>query len=51
MNSANSAHPTAPAVPRSRTGGPDDGPELLEHVLGWILVVVVAMLVTRLGLL
>jgi hypothetical protein len=37
---------------RARTGGPeDDGPKILEHVMGWILVVVVAMLVTRLGLL
>ncbi|MFF8291945.1 SCO1431 family membrane protein [Streptomyces sp. NPDC016309] len=39
------------AAPRARTGGPkDDGPELLEHILGWVLVVVLAMLVTRLGL-
>ncbi|SEE13381.1 SCO1431 family membrane protein [Streptomyces sp. NBC_00727] len=36
---------------RARTGGPDDGPKLLEHVMGWTLVVVVAMLVTQLGLL
>lgn len=37
---------------RVRTGGPrEDGPKILEHVLGWTLVVVVAMLVTRLGLL
>ncbi|MFD3517593.1 SCO1431 family membrane protein [Streptomyces sp. NPDC058657] len=38
---------------RARTGGPDDldGPKLLEHVLGWTLVVVVAMLVTGAGLL
>ncbi|MFJ7333362.1 SCO1431 family membrane protein [Streptomyces sp. NPDC101110] len=37
---------------RARTGGPrDDGPKIVEHVLGWVLVVVVAMLVTRLGLL
>jgi hypothetical protein len=36
----------------ARTGGPDDqsGPKLLEHVLGWILVVVVAMFVTGAGL-
>ncbi|GGQ32244.1 SCO1431 family membrane protein [Streptomyces roseolilacinus] len=41
----------APFV-RARTGGPqDDGPTVLEHVLGWVLVVVVAMLVTRVGLL
>ncbi|MBT1095904.1 SCO1431 family membrane protein [Streptomyces sp. Tu102] len=37
---------------RARTGGPQgDGPKILEHVLGWTLVVVVAMLVTQLGLL
>ncbi|MFF8833074.1 SCO1431 family membrane protein [Streptomyces sp. NPDC015131] len=42
----------AVAAPRTRTGGPkDDGPELLEHILGWVLVVVLAMLVTRVGLL
>ncbi|UUU35298.1 SCO1431 family membrane protein [Streptomyces sp. CA-210063] len=36
----------------SRTGGPkDDGPKIVEHVMGWTLVVVVAMLVTQLGLL
>ncbi|MGP2438184.1 SCO1431 family membrane protein [Streptomyces sp. JW3] len=37
---------------RVRTGGPqEDGPQILEHVLGWTLVVVVAMLVVQLGLL
>ncbi|GGS21495.1 hypothetical protein GCM10010269_70420 [Streptomyces humidus] len=42
---------TATAAP-VRTGGPDaDGPKILEHIVGWVLVVVVAMLVTRLGLL
>ncbi|MFF3887910.1 SCO1431 family membrane protein [Streptomyces sp. NPDC001914] len=41
---------TAPHL-RTRTGGPkDDGPKILEHVVGWIFVVVVAMLVTQLGL-
>ncbi|MGW3035369.1 SCO1431 family membrane protein [Streptomyces sp. NPDC001178] len=36
----------------TRTGGPEnDGPKLLEHVMGWTLVMVVAMLVTQLGLL
>ncbi|MDT0437082.1 MULTISPECIES: SCO1431 family membrane protein [Streptomyces] len=45
-----SAHSATAARPR--TGGPrDDGPQTLEHVLGWVLVLVVAMLVTRLGLL
>ncbi|MFI5803888.1 SCO1431 family membrane protein [Streptomyces sp. NPDC051561] len=38
---------------RARTGGPDDrsGPKLLEHLLGWTLVVLVAMFVTGAGLL
>jgi hypothetical protein len=44
---ANSATAT-----RVRTGGPkEDGPKALEHAMGWTLVVVVAMLVTQLGLL
>ncbi|MFC7816422.1 MULTISPECIES: SCO1431 family membrane protein [unclassified Streptomyces] len=39
-------------APRVRTGGPkEDGPKILEHVLGWTLVVVLAMLVVQLGLL
>ncbi|MCC9153127.1 SCO1431 family membrane protein [Streptomyces parvulus] len=37
---------------RARTGGPqDDGPKILEHVMGWTLVVVIAMLVVQMGLL
>ncbi|TXS46026.1 SCO1431 family membrane protein [Streptomyces sp. uw30] len=37
---------------RVRTGGPkEDGPKIFEHAMGWTLVVVVAMLVTQLGLL
>ncbi|MET9832479.1 SCO1431 family membrane protein [Streptomyces sp. NPDC006385] len=37
---------------RIRTGGPEeDGSGIVEHVMGWTLVVVVAMLVTQLGLL
>ncbi|MET8448204.1 SCO1431 family membrane protein [Streptomyces sp. NPDC005209] len=37
---------------RARTGGPKgDGPKIFEHAMGWVLVMVVAMLVTRLGLL
>ncbi|MET9115465.1 SCO1431 family membrane protein [Streptomyces longwoodensis] len=45
------AHP-ATARAHARTGGPkDDGPRILEHVAGWTLVVVVAMLMTQLGLL
>ena len=39
-------------VVRARTGGPqEDGPKTFEHIMGWTLVVVVAMLVTQLGLL
>ncbi|MGI5453080.1 SCO1431 family membrane protein [Streptomyces sp. CA-249302] len=40
------------AAARTRTGGPKDaGPKVFEHVMGWTLVVVLAMLVTQLGLL
>lgn len=43
------AHPAT--ATRVRTGGPqEDGPEILEHVVGWVLVAVLAMLVTQLGL-
>ncbi|MFE3641827.1 SCO1431 family membrane protein [Streptomyces sp. NPDC059169] len=35
---------------RTRSGGPDNGPRIVEHVLGWTLVVVFAMLVTQTGL-
>lgn len=46
------AHSATAARPRTRTGGPkDDGPKILEHVMGWTLVVVIAMLVAQLGLL
>ncbi|MFJ9683474.1 SCO1431 family membrane protein [Streptomyces sp. NPDC101194] len=42
---------TAPVTRRrARTGGPWDGPKLLETVPGWILVVVIAEFVTRAGL-
>ncbi|MFE1176698.1 SCO1431 family membrane protein [Streptomyces sp. NPDC058773] len=41
---------TAPGA-RTRTGGPEDGSRLLEHILGWTLVVVLAVLLTRTGLL
>lgn len=42
---------TAAGTARTRTGGPeDDGPKIFEHVMGWTLVVVVAMFVTQLGL-
>ncbi|WP_306320711.1 MULTISPECIES: SCO1431 family membrane protein [unclassified Streptomyces] len=47
---ASSATAASAAAPRARTGGPDDnGPKILEHVLGWTFVVVLAMLVTQLG--
>ncbi|MCC3772112.1 SCO1431 family membrane protein [Streptomyces sp. UNOC14_S4] len=36
---------------RTRTGGPsDDGNKLFEHIAGWTLTVVIAMLITQLGL-
>ncbi|WP_299541222.1 SCO1431 family membrane protein [uncultured Streptomyces sp.] len=43
---ADHAHPAR----RARTGGPADGPKILEHVLGWTLVVVLAIFVTGAGL-
>ncbi|MFE7098380.1 SCO1431 family membrane protein [Streptomyces erythrochromogenes] len=46
---ADSAAPTAPARNLARTGGPKEGSKWLEHVLGWTLVVVVAMFVTQVG--
>jgi hypothetical protein len=46
------AHSATTVRVRARTGGPgEDGPKILEHVVGWTLVLVVAMLVTQLGLL
>ncbi|MFJ9184447.1 MULTISPECIES: SCO1431 family membrane protein [Streptomyces] len=36
---------------RARTGGPEGGSRLMEHIAGWAFVVVFAMLVTQLGLL
>ncbi|MFI9806758.1 SCO1431 family membrane protein [Streptomyces sp. NPDC052301] len=46
------AHPATATRVRARTGGPqEDGPKILEHLMGWVLVVVVAMFVTQLGLL
>ncbi|MFE9258332.1 SCO1431 family membrane protein [Streptomyces sp. NPDC006879] len=35
---------------RPGTGGPRDETKWLEHALGWVLVVVVAMFVTEAGL-
>jgi len=43
---------TSATTARFRTGGPrEDGPKILEHLMGWTLVVVLAMLVSQLGLL
>ncbi|MEU3991269.1 SCO1431 family membrane protein [Streptomyces platensis] len=42
---------TAATASRARTGGPKDDSRLLEHVLGWTLVVALAMLLTQTGLL
>ncbi|MFD3543640.1 SCO1431 family membrane protein [Streptomyces sp. NPDC058662] len=45
----------AASVPASRlrrlvrTGGPEEESSWAEHVLGWVLVVVVAMFVTQIG--
>ncbi|MFF3723180.1 SCO1431 family membrane protein [Streptomyces erythrochromogenes] len=46
---ADAAAPTAPARNLTRTGGPKEDSNWLEHVLGWTLVVVVAMFVTQVG--
>ncbi|WP_137990580.1 SCO1431 family membrane protein [Streptomyces vilmorinianum] len=48
-------HSAARSRTRTRTGGhtggpEDDGPKVLEHILGWTLVVVLAMFVTQAGL-
>lgn len=53
MTESIAAPVAAPATaPRAGTGGPsEDGPEkLMEQLLGWTLVVLLAVLVTRLGL-
>lgn len=46
---AHSAALTSRARNLVRTGGPKDGSAWLEHVLGWTLVVVIAMFVTQVG--
>ncbi|MCY0945316.1 MULTISPECIES: SCO1431 family membrane protein [Streptomyces] len=46
---ANSAAPAARARELVGTGGPKEDSAWLEHVLGWTLVVVVAMFVTQIG--
>ncbi|MGW4029860.1 SCO1431 family membrane protein [Streptomyces sp. NPDC004838] len=47
---ASASASTSAAGTRTRTGGPEEGGGVLEHILGWTLVVVLAMLVTQLGL-
>ncbi|MFJ4903831.1 MULTISPECIES: SCO1431 family membrane protein [unclassified Streptomyces] len=47
---ATAAATTTTARRRTRTGGPGDRAKLLENLLGWTLVVVIAMFVTQLGL-
>ncbi|WNF25939.1 SCO1431 family membrane protein [Streptomyces sp. C11-1] len=51
MTATTAAAATVHHARRARTGGPDDGSKLLEHLAGWAFVVVFAMLVTQLGLL
>lgn len=36
--------------PTARTGGPRNDSQLMEHVAGWTLVVLLAMLLTQTGL-
>ncbi|WNI33132.1 SCO1431 family membrane protein [Streptomyces sp. ITFR-6] len=47
---ATAAATTTTTRRRTRTGGPGDRSKLLENVLGWTLVVVIAMFVTQTGL-
>ncbi|WP_199930842.1 SCO1431 family membrane protein [Streptomyces sp. CB02923] len=50
-SAATAAAADAPATAsRARTGGPKDDRNLLEHLVGWTLVVVLAMLFTQTGL-
>ncbi|MEU2354290.1 SCO1431 family membrane protein [Streptomyces misionensis] len=50
MSTSMTAHPAT--ATRARTGGPQDhGPKIVEHLMGWVLVAVIAMLVTQLHLL
>lgn len=41
---------TATTASRARTGGPGDSSALLENILGWTLVVLLAVFVTQAGL-
>ncbi|MER5889819.1 SCO1431 family membrane protein [Streptomyces sp. NPDC001941] len=44
-------HSAAAGRAHTRTGGPEEsGPKLLEHLMGWTLVVVLALFVTQSGL-
>jgi hypothetical protein len=45
-----SAPPVEPGVASTRTGGPRDRREIFEHVIGWTLTVLVAMLITQIHL-
>ncbi|MFH8409457.1 SCO1431 family membrane protein [Streptomyces sp. NPDC018019] len=47
---ATTAAAPAATASRARTGGPKDDSNLLEHIVGWTLVVVLAMLLTQTGL-
>ncbi|RNG27018.1 SCO1431 family membrane protein [Streptomyces botrytidirepellens] len=40
------------AVPRTGTGGPSgsDHDKLVEHAIGWVLAIVMAMLTVQIGL-
>jgi hypothetical protein len=41
---------TALESSRARTGGPRNTDKIVEHIAGWLFVVVLAMLVTQTGL-
>jgi hypothetical protein len=41
---------TALESARARTGGPRNTDKIVEHIAGWVFVVVLAMLVTQTGL-
>ncbi|KAA6221642.1 SCO1431 family membrane protein [Streptomyces albofaciens JCM 4342] len=47
---ATTATASAATGARTSTGGPKDDSSLLEHIVGWTLVVVLAMLLTQTGL-
>ncbi|MCZ4120718.1 SCO1431 family membrane protein [Streptomyces sp. H39-S7] len=39
------------AAARTGTGGPQDSKKIVEHIAGWALCIVLAMLVTQLHML